>query len=196
MQIDDLYELPCPDSGRAAEQTERRPPDSVGVSRSAGGVRRGRNGTRCGKSISAEPSPSLQTAIFQPYFLPQQVVTPAVAAPLADQSGQRGHCQQFHVVAQMALCGGTGNLLPQFSNKNWMGFAKSLTVASGEIPFSSQERSFLLQNLQWRSHSPFRNRTRRDGKNSTSVFPSRPQQSPGAVRSPAEAPAFPTAHCG
>lgn len=134
--------------------------------------------------------------LSQAYSLPRQIITPAVAAPLADQSGQRGHCQQFHVVAQMALCGGTGNLLPQFSNKNWMGFAKSLTVASGEIPFSSQERSFLLQNLQWRSHSPFRNRTRRDGKNSTSVFPSRPQQSPGAVRSPAEAPAFPTAHCG
>lgn len=37
-----------------------------------------------------------------------------------------------------------GTYCPTFSNKNWMGFAKSLTVASGEIPFSSQERSFLL----------------------------------------------------
>ena len=54
-----------------------------------------------------------------------------------------------------------GTYCPTFSNKNWMGFAKSLTVASGEIPFSSQERSFLLQNLQWRSHNPFRNRTHR-----------------------------------
>ena len=70
-----------------------------------------------------------------------------------------------------------GTYCPTFSNKNWMCFAKSLTVASDEIPFSSQERSFLLQNLQWWSHNPFRNRTRRDGKNSTSVFPSRPQLS-------------------
>ncbi len=124
MQIDDLYELPSPDSGRAAERTERRPPDSVGVSRSAGGVRRGRNGTRCGKSISAEPSPSLQTAIFQLYSLPRQIITPAVAAPLADQSGQRGHCQQFHVVAQMALCGGTGNLLPHIQQQKLDGFCQ------------------------------------------------------------------------
>ena len=54
---------------------------------------------------------------FQLYSLPRQIITPAVAAPLADQSGQRGHCQQFHVVAQMDLRGGTGNLLPHIQQQ-------------------------------------------------------------------------------
>ena len=161
--------MDCPDSGRAAEQTERRPPDSVSVSRSAGGVRRGRNGTRCGKSTSAEPSPSLQTAIFPTLF-------PSAANKWPRRwlinPGKGDTANSFMSWRKWLYAVEPGTYCPTFNNKNWMCFAKSLTVASGEIPFSSQERNFLLSEF---AMAVSQSVSEPDAQDSTSVFPSRPQ---------------------